>query len=184
MQSERPTQMIERTKDRLQEARFFLGHLHDEREKHAHPNKPPLSHFRYYLHAFIGAARSVTWVLQSEEREKYDAWVGLWDAQKSKAEKALQELTNDMRLSAVKRGHVETIARSEQVQIPIDPNPYQIHSLRAYALQLRQGGGPWTTKEDHFVEFDGTEREITTVCEQYFQFLERLVNDFAAKHPE
>jgi len=39
-------------------------------------------------------------------------------------------------------------------------------------------------REAHFVGSDGTERQITTVCEQYVEFLEKLVNDFAAKHPE
>jgi hypothetical protein len=177
--------MIPLTKDRLGQARFFLGHLHDERAKHAHPNKPPSAHFRYYLDAFIGAARSVTWVLQSEEKEKYEAWRPSWEAQISEPEKPLLKLTNDMRTSAVKRGHVETTSRLEQVQIPRDPpDPYQIQALRAYALQLSQGGGPWTMREDHFVELNGTEQEITAVCGQYVEFLEKLVNDFVEKHPD
>jgi hypothetical protein len=156
----------------------------EERVKHASPNKPPIAHFRYYLNAFVDAARSVTWVLQSEEKEKYDAWKSSWEAQISEAEKPLLKLTTDMRNSAVKRGHIETIARSEQVQIPIEPNPYQPYTHRAYMLQLAQGGGPWTIREDHFVELNGTEREITTLCEQYVQFLQKLVNDFVEKHPE
>jgi hypothetical protein len=46
--------------DKLDEARFFLGHLHDEKAKQARPNKPPPAPFRRYLSAFMTAARSVT----------------------------------------------------------------------------------------------------------------------------
>ncbi len=170
--------MIPLTKDRLDEARFFLGHLHNERRKHAHPNKPPSAHFRFYLHAFIGAACSIRWVLQSEEKEKYEAWKPFWEARISEAEKPLLKLTTAMRNSAVKEGHIETTSRSQKVVIPIEPDPYQLHTHRAYLLQLRQAGGPWTIREDHFVELDGKEQEVTTVCEQYVEFLEKLVTDF------
>lgn len=176
--------MIELTKDRLDEARFFLGHLQEERAKHARPEKPPLAHFWYYLSAFVNAARSVTWVLKSEEKEKYDAWVTSWDDQKTEAEKELLKLTNEMQISAVKRGRIETVSRSEEVSIPISPlDPYQVHALRFHALRLRVGGGPWTISDVHYVELQGKEQEIVTVCEQYVEFLARLVKDFVDKHP-
>src|SRR6266478_3025373 len=109
--------MIPLTKDRLAEARFFLEHLREERAKNAHPNKPLSAYFRYYLHAFISAARSVTWVLKSEETEKYKAWNPLWEAQISEAEKPLLKLATDMRNSALKEGRIETTTRSEDVRI-------------------------------------------------------------------
>jgi hypothetical protein len=64
--------MIELTKDRLEEARFFLGQLRQHKAREARPNKPPPEHFRYYLNAFLNAARSVTLVLEKEEPEKYN----------------------------------------------------------------------------------------------------------------
>ena len=121
--------------------------------------------------------------MQKDEKEKYEGWKPSWEAQISEAEDQLLELTNEMRTSAVHRGRIETISRLEEVQVPIEPDPYQPHTHRAFLSQLK-GGGPWTMREAHFVGSDGTERQITTVCEQYVEFLEKLVNDFVAKHPE
>jgi hypothetical protein len=176
--------MAELTKDKLNEARFLLSKLLQQQAEQAQPHKPPSEEFRYYLSAFASAARSVTWVLQSEEREKYDAWSSSWDAQRLEEYHALLELTNDMRNSAVKRGRIETVSRSEEVAIPLNPDPYQIHALRAYALSLRQGGGPRTHRDMHYVELEGKEQEIVIVCQRYVEFLTSLVQDFVDKHPE
>src|SRR5204862_8174925 len=57
--------------DKLAEARFFLRHL---REEVAKPFSQEPAAFGHYLSDFISAARSVPWVLGSEETEKYAAW--------------------------------------------------------------------------------------------------------------
>src|ERR1700730_2213013 len=113
--------MIELTKDKLEEARFFLGQLRQHKAREARPNKPPPEHFRYYLNAFLNAARSVRWVLQGEEREKYDAWKGSWEGQRTEAENALLKLMTQMRNTSVKEGHIETTVRSEEVPIIVAP---------------------------------------------------------------
>jgi hypothetical protein len=185
--------LIPLTKDRLEEARFFPAHLQHERKKHAHPNKPPSSHLRYYLHAFVSAARSVPIVLKKEGKEyyikregkkKYHTWDPSSEAQISVAEKQLSDLMIEKRNRVAHEGPIETTTRSEEVEIPIEPNPYQPYTHRAYLLQLRRGGGPWTIREDHFVELDGREQEITTVCERYFDFLETLVNIFVKTYSD
>jgi hypothetical protein len=179
--------MIPVTKDKLEEARFFLAHLRHERRQHAYPNKPPSAHFRYYLHAFIVAARGVPFALQKEETEKYVAWRPLWEAQISEAEKRLLEplleLTKDMRNSAAHGWRIEMTTRSEKVPIPMIPDPYQPRPHPAF-LQFIQGDGAWTTRDDYFVELQGSAQEITAVCEQYVRFLERLVSDFLERHAE
>jgi hypothetical protein len=176
--------MIELTKDRLEEARFFLSKLRQHRAAQAQPRRPPPEHFRYYLSAFVNAARSVPWVLQSEESEKYDAWKGSWEAQRTEAENALLKLTKQMRNTSVHKGHIETRVRSERTPISVSPDPYQVHALRARSLSLSQGGGPWTISDVHFVELNGSEQEIVAICEQYVTHLTRLVQDFIDKHPE
>lgn len=66
--------MIEAAQRKLREARFFFQHLAGERHRHdAVPEG-----FRFYFSAFIGAARSVTWAMKSEEPERYAAWEPLW----------------------------------------------------------------------------------------------------------
>jgi hypothetical protein len=73
--------MIERTKTRLEEARSLLRKLQEEKLtqlQQATSTAPP--EFHSLLNAFVIAARSVRWVLQSEEKQKYDAWSPSWDA--------------------------------------------------------------------------------------------------------
>jgi hypothetical protein len=36
----------------------------------------------------------------------------------------------------------------------------------------------------HYVELEGKEQEIVTVCQRYVEFLTSLVQDFVDKHPE
>ena len=175
--------MIDLTRDRLDEARFFLSKLQQHKAAQAQPRKPPPEHFRYYLSAFVNAARTVPWVLQSEEGEKYDAWIGSWEAKRTQEQQVLLSLITKMRNTSVHQGHIETTTRSEEVPIQTSPDPYQIHALRVHALRLREGGGPWTISDVHFVEL-GAEQEIVTVCEDYADHLTRLVQDFMDKHPQ
>jgi hypothetical protein len=62
--------MIERTRTKLDEARFFYGHLVKQQKPFRHDPRA----FRFYFSAFIQAARSVTWSLGNEEPEKWKAW--------------------------------------------------------------------------------------------------------------
>jgi hypothetical protein len=70
--------MIEATQSKLQEAQFFYRRLVDSLNPVGRDRGEPDA-FQHYLSAFISAARSVSWVLQSEEKEKYerlDGYVG------------------------------------------------------------------------------------------------------------
>jgi hypothetical protein len=172
------------TKDRLEEARFFLDELRQHKTKQARPNKPPPEHFRYYLNAFLNAARSVKLILKRQETKKYNAWIGSWEAQLTEAEDALVALAEDKRDTSVHEGLLETTIRSEEIPIPLSLDPYQVHALRAYSLSLRQGGGPRTISDVHYVQSNGSEQEVVAMCEQYVDLLARLVQDFFDKHPE
>jgi hypothetical protein len=131
------------------------------------------------LNAFLNAARSVGYLL---ERDK--AWIGSWEAQRTKAEEALQTLMTDMRDASVHDGRTETTVRSYKVPIIIaPPNPSQVHARRAYVLSL-QGSGPWTTSDVHYVQLNGSEQEAVAACEQYEGYLTKFVQDFIDKHPE
>ena len=50
------------------EARFFLKHMLDLTSRVTQERE----HFDYYLSAFIGAARSVTFVMQKTDKKTYD----------------------------------------------------------------------------------------------------------------
>src|SRR5262249_5837678 len=149
--------------------RFFLGQLRQHKAREARPNKPPPEHFRYYLNAFLNAARSVTLVLEKEEPEYNE---------RAEAEDALRALMRRMRNKSVHEGRIETTIRSEEVPIIVaPPSPYQVHALRAQALSLRQSGGPWTISDVHYVQLNGSEQEVVAACEQYVDHLTKLVQD-------
>jgi len=93
--------MIEATRRKLGEARFFYGHLVNEHRKTSMHDPAA---FRYYFSAFIQAARSVTWTLGNEEPEKWEAWEPKWKAKRSNEEQKLLDLTNELRLDETKRG--------------------------------------------------------------------------------
>src|SRR5262249_25524395 len=59
--------MIDRTRRKLDEARFFYQLLVNERPQTMKAFGHDPRAFRYYFSAFIQAARSVTWTLGNEE---------------------------------------------------------------------------------------------------------------------
>jgi hypothetical protein len=177
--------MIELTKDRLAEARFFLGHLQDERAKNARVNKPPPEYFRYYLNAFLAAARSVVDVLGKEGLrkagggKKYRAWRVSWNARYTEAEKALDGLTRKMRNTLLHQGRVKMTSRTEEVPIRETYDPrYQVHR---HPLWLQHQA--FTVRDVQYVESEGAERDVIEVCKRYVDVLTRMVDDFEKKHP-
>jgi hypothetical protein len=112
---------LKNTKAKLDEARFFLDHLQKHRAAatSGSPRKPDPEPFAYYLSAFISAARSVTWVLQAEETEKYKAWLSGWEERRENWAKDHRvddikgwlKLTNEMRLGACADYHGSCLRR-------------------------------------------------------------------------
>jgi hypothetical protein len=186
--------ILKNTKAKLAEARFFLGHLQEQRAAATggNPRKPDREPFAFYLSAFITAARSVTWVLQDDE--KYAAWLAGWEEdRRCKWAEAhgvdidgLLKLTNSMRVAVAHQdGHVKTRTETEMVPIitPLELHCYQINILRVHALRLAQdkdSGMPLTSSETHYI--DGTDQEVVELCEQYVNYLEALLVDFEREH--
>jgi hypothetical protein len=117
--------MIERTKARLEEARVLLGRLQAEKSRQVQQATPTASPaFFSLLDNCVTTARTVTWVLGSEEKEKYEAWKALPGAAINLADKEeIFKLVNEMRISIEKRGQRGIEARREQVEIPENPHP-------------------------------------------------------------
>ena len=157
--------MIDATKFKLNEARFFLDQLRgEEMKQEAAPQTADLTTFFCYLSAFLSASRSVRRVLESEETDKYKAWEPSWKRLVADAEDELIALTE---LRDTER--IETISRPEKV--PIRENDHPIYGFHYYGLP----GVP--------VETNGNEREIVAACEEYVTLLARMVQDFIDKHP-
>src|SRR2546423_13310253 len=107
--------MIERTRRRLDEARFFYGHLIEEYQRKISRHDPRA--FRYYFSAFIQAARSVTWALGNEEPENWEAWKPKWESTLSDQDKKLLAFANKLRLDVAKRGGADPIMVLEEVAL-------------------------------------------------------------------
>jgi hypothetical protein len=103
--------MLEATRRKLGEARFFYQHLINENPM-ARRHDPAA--FRYYFSAFIQAARNVTWVLHNEEKERWEAWEPKWRAKRSAEEQKLLDLTNKLRIDEVKRGGTKQTVELEE----------------------------------------------------------------------
>ncbi len=101
------------TRHKLDEARFFLRKV-DEYYYHDLPSvvlgrEPP--EFRYYLSAFLSAARSITWIMRSEfgALEGWDAWFK--SNEPGDAEKQLLKVFNELRVRTEKVGPVRPTVR-------------------------------------------------------------------------
>ena len=175
--------MIDATQRKLREAQFFYRKLVAERQK---PSINDPEAFRYYFSAFIGAARSVTFVLKCEEKEKYEAWKPEW---LTPDEKNLMKLTNDLRVDEVKKLGADMIVEPEEIAIhelissdlERSHPAYGMHSSAAPVLTgfyLR----PKTFRAAYYLAEEDGKAEVTAVCERYLKFLEKVVSEFRSAH--
>jgi hypothetical protein len=165
--------MIERTKARLEEARTSLRSLQAERFRQLQQaNATASPAFSSLLNDVIMKARTVTWVLKSEEKEKYDAWESSPGAAISPAEQVIFDLVTTMRNSIEKCGQPGIEVRNERVEIPENPDPFSGSQYSG----LPGWGRPTTMIDVYYAE--GTSHEVVSLCEQYLGILTRLIDDF------
>ena len=170
---------IERTKARLDQARSLLRQLQQEKSRQVQQATPiASSKFFSLLENFVTAARTVIWVLKSEEKEKYNAWKSSPGATLTVAEQEILDLLTEMRNSIEKRGHPGIVARREQVTIPENSHP----AGGTQYFGLPQWSRPTTRIDVYYVE--GTNHEVVSICEQYVVILTRLIADFEQKHAQ
>jgi hypothetical protein len=177
--------MIEATQRKLREAEFFYKHL-------AGPvHVPDPEAFRFYFSAFIAAARSIAWVLQAEEKEKYDAWKPEWDKHLTPEQRKLEKLTNELRLDETKRRGVEVLVQFEEVALhEIMALGERFHDHPAYRQSSAAPPGPgdagreatFVFRATRYLENEDGKVEAISLCKQYLGHLEKLVGDFLKAH--
>jgi hypothetical protein len=173
--------VIEATQRLLRGAQFFYRHLVEERVRPS-TNEPEA--FRHYFNAFINAARSITWTMQSEEKEKYDAWKPKWDEQLTSGQRKLEKLTNDLRIAEAKQGGADFIVEFEEVALSELLRNVEIQMGRPAYLMVEEAGPPGmppakTFRPSYYLESDDGKSEVTAVCKQYLDHVEKLVQDYA-----
>jgi hypothetical protein len=166
--------MIERSRRKLDEARFFYGHLVKERQRKIISYNP--REFRFYFSAFIQAARSVTWTLGSEEPDRWRAWEPKWKAERSDEEQKLLDLMNELRLDEAKRGGANALMEWEEEALHalLDLEPWRRHPWLPRVPQ------PKTFHTAYYFEHESGKEEVTALCKRYLDFLDKMLNDFCA----
>jgi hypothetical protein len=166
--------MIEATKKKLAEARFFLGHLREESQKTVRQDPDA---FAYYFSAFVSAGRSVTFALQAEETEKYANWFAKWFSKLNEDEQKLMGDMKERRNFEQKEGHVKMTTEFQMVPMfKLRPAP---------SAQLGHPAFLYWGEADVGVAvhyFEGTEVQVVDVCHRYFEVLQKLVREFLEEH--
>ena len=177
--------MIDKTQRKLREAEFFYRRLHEVFER-KWMNEPEA--FRHFFSAFIQAARSVQWVLQSEQKQKYDAWHPAWESQLKPDDRKLLKLTATLRNEEAKEGGRDPLVELEEITFN---EMLGLHRERGHPAHhqmppqgpLSLGAKPVSFhREKHYFEDAGNREEVMTVCKQYLIYLEKLVQDFLSAH--
>ena len=169
---------IEATKTKLAEADFFYRKLCAAQQR-VFSNEPEA--FGCYLSAFLSAARSVSLVLQAEQKQKYDEWFASWKESLPSDEQALLINFNEQRVATVHRTGAEVTRRSEAIA----QSDFFLAAAREGA-QVHISSPPGTPPPQFYRQvrsfnFDGTEAEVVQACGRYLAVLSNLVKSFAER---
>jgi len=144
-------------------------------------DKPILKGFRFYFSAFIGAARSVTWTMRSEEPARYAAWEPRWTAQLSPEDKIIEKMTNERQLDEVKRRRADVPATFEEMTASelmkeMGGDPAFLDKIYPGQSKMKSG------RPRYFFENDIGKGDLLMLAKHYLDYLERKVGSFLAAH--
>lgn len=112
---------------KLREAEYFLREI-GRRSRDYQPNEHA-EIGRYYISAFLSAARSVTMVMQAEQKFcDWEPWFAAWRAERSEADRALLRFMNGQRVAEVHREGAEVEVRAEFVDYDWKGPPWLLQS--------------------------------------------------------
>jgi hypothetical protein len=178
---------------KLAEATFFLKKLESI--------ETSAVEFDFFLSAFVSASRSVSWVLNAENKEdvRWRAWYNSREA--SDSEKQLLLLMNDLRVKSVKYEPLET---QGSMEILIEPDMMNDDLLQTFQFGLGKRFKVAFIPEEEFAQNgigglelesvvvgkvvvekvfrqfpDGSGDDVLDLCRRYLRILEALVSDAA-----
>jgi len=166
---------VPHTRRKLREARFFFDRLRDR----ASDLRLDADEVGFYLSAFLSAARSVTLVLQVEEKEFYDAWYDSWLANLSPADQGVFKFMNAQRVLEVHLTGADVTSTMEfrpvtQVERGTGGQP---------GYKVYWSGPPGTPPPEiglpvHQFRVGDDLVDVGGACRRYLSILEQLVRDF------
>jgi hypothetical protein len=158
--------------------------LDDKRRVASRGGNPEILDF--HLSAFLSAARSVTFVLQVEEKDKYDSWFPDWFAKRTASERHALDLIKTQRNLALKTGAPEVTSGWTLVPQGRSHIQWQ-HMYARFPVsdfhQDAQVGVPtlvFAPDADNFANMD----VVAACCKDCVEVLELLVRDFATHFGE
>ena len=166
---------LDATKFKLAEAQFFYAKLCGVGGRVV-VQKP--EEFHFYLSAFLSAGRSVSFALQAEQKDNYDAWFPEWKAALSKDQATLLANFNEERIATVHRKGAR-VAHGEDL---ISGAEYlAAASLEGSNIEISGPLGvplPTFRKVVRSFSFDGAPSEVVQSSGEYLALIHKLVADF------
>lgn len=170
---------IPATDKKLREALFFLERLREHSERI--PGDP--EHFEFFLSAYLSAGRSVTFALQVERKDEYDAWFPGWKGTLTQEERDLLDFMLAQRNAELHQGGANV-----QVTVEFIPMTALRGDRRHPAYGFQWFGPPGVRPPEighnvHYFELGGTPVQALATCRRYADLLSRLVRAFKEAHP-
>jgi len=141
---------ISQTYRKLREAQFFYRCLYECKDR-AYLLVEDAEEFDFYVSAFLSAGRSVTFVLQAEHKELYDAWFDQWLTKLDRSDRELMDFMNTRRVAELHQKGLDLYTT-----ITID-------------AEMQETG---------IGKFFGRGHEVWATCRRYLTLLEELVREF------
>jgi hypothetical protein len=168
------------TKKKLRETMHFLRELrHDETQ-----TTLDSENFDFNLSAFFSAGRSVTFVLQKENKVGYDAWFPLWLSNRSQADRDLFDFMKRQRNVVVKEegtsDHERVIELVDQ-RLTEDYQTRRQHPSQMYMSLGFEGAKVGVAR--HYFTIDEKKLSVLEVCSAYAALLTELVEAFYSRFP-
>src|SRR5215510_553643 len=135
--------------------------------------------FWFELSAFLSAARSITFVLQSESKEAYEGWFSSWRNGLETEEQELLQSMNDHRVAEV---HRTGVAMTHELKdIPV--TQLRNRDTRHPAYGVYWFGPPGTPEPlmgivEYFFQLGNTPASVVETCGRFLRLLQKAVADF------
>ncbi len=162
---------IPMTRRKLEEAKFFLGHM-ERMTRRTHAN---WDEFGHYLSAFVGAARSVRWVLQAESKDLYNRVCPTWEQWQTPDDRALLRFMNERRLDEVKRTGADVTRDITLISVTDLPHGWGDHGIRWFGPPDVPPPKVGIPAPRFPIEGGGASLDVVPTCRKYMRLLETLV---------
>jgi len=133
------------------------------------------------LSAFLSAGRSVTFVLQKEQKDSYDTWFPTFLAALDVEERKLLDFMNSQRTDTVHREGTKTQSDVEMMPLTRYESEYRPNNISW--MTAGTDGPPGIPPAQmgvlvHYFEIEGKKEKVIDTSERYLALLEKMARSF------